>query len=365
MASYDKVGAMKRPSEELRKLLDAHQGWEDLLVTSINQARKTALAAGMERAETWPVDLDSYCDYIDRSARLIPFQDYPRETFNTLATFYWLIDQPTGRQLQQSNEFNQWMNDFAAAWGSFLNTPESAAGIDTFKQDPAYAVWQYVEPPGGWKCFNEFFARQMKPGLRPVAGIKCDTIVTSPADCTFKSKTKISDTNKVTFKYTHTYSILELLEGSPYKDRFHGGLFTHSFLGPSDYHRFHAPVRGTVLECRSIVGRVYLDVVINEDGEFDAPDKARDGYEFKQARGLIIFDSPVGLVAVLPIGMAQVSSVNMIAQEGAYLRKGDEFGYFMFGGSDIIVLFEAGSGIEWTAAPGVHTNVGVAVAEKL
>lgn len=54
-------------------------------------------------------------------------------------------------------------------------------------------------------------------------------------------------------------------------------------------------------------------------------------------------DSPfgdVGVVAVVPIGMAQVSSVNMIYKEGALANKGDEFGFFMFGASDIIVLFE-------------------------
>ena len=50
----------------------------------------------------------------------------------------------------------------------------------------------------------------------------------------------------------------------------------------------------------------------------------------------------VGIVAVIPIGMCQVSSVNMIATKGSNLLKGDEFGYFLFGGSDIIVLFQKG-----------------------
>ena len=94
---------------------------------------------------------------------------------------------------------------------------------------------------------------------------------------------------------------------------------------------------------------------------FDAPDEA--GYEFTQTRGLIVLDSPVGLVAILPIGMAQVSSVNMVAVEGAYLNKGDEFGYFLFGGSDIIMLFEEKSDVVMTAAPGIHYNTGMCVGE--
>jgi phosphatidylserine decarboxylase len=352
------------PSIELRKILADNPGWDSLLLASIKQAKEVALHNGMARAKYWPDDLSSYFDYVDRSWQVIPYQNYPRETFITLCTFYWLIDQPTGRELQEHALFNKWMNNFAKSWGSFLNTPESAKGISTFEKDPAYAMWQYVRPPGGWACFNDFFARQMKPGLRPIAGSRQDSIITSPADCTFMSKAKIDAHSNVTFKHTHTYNIIDLLEGSPYKNHFRGGLYAHSFLGPNDYHRFHAPTRGTVLECRPITGKVFLQVTI-KDGEFNAPDDVDNGYEFCQQRGLIIWDSPVGLVACLPIGMAQVSSVNMNAVVGAYQNKGDEFGYFMFGGSDIILLFEKGSNIEFTAAPGVHTNVGVAVGEAI
>eukprot|EP01113_Clastostelium_recurvatum_P027137 TRINITY_DN32682_c0_g1_i1.p1 TRINITY_DN32682_c0_g1~~TRINITY_DN32682_c0_g1_i1.p1 ORF type:complete len:170 (-),score=48.50 TRINITY_DN32682_c0_g1_i1:23-481(-) len=70
---------------------------------------------------------------------------------------------------------------------------------------------------------------------------------------------------------------------------------------------------------------------------FDAGDNT--GYQFAQARGLCVLDTGRGLVAILPIGMAQVSSVVMTAKEGAVLAKGEEFGYFQFGGSDHIVLY--------------------------
>jgi phosphatidylserine decarboxylase precursor len=355
----------KNPADELKHLLEAHPEWGQLLLDSLKEAKEIALRRGMERARNWPDTIEKYLAFIDKSAKLVPHQDYPRETFNTLATFYWLLDQPSGRKLQESDEFNEWMHDFARAWGSFLDTPESAAGIPSFEKDPAYAVWQYMPNPSGWLTFNQFFAREMRQGLRPIAGINNDDIVVSPADSTFKEKFHIDADSRVTIKHTHTYSVLDLLEDSPYKADFHGGLFAHAFLGPSDYHRFRAPVRGTVLECRAITGRVYLDVQINSEGEFEAADSAGDGYEFTQERGLIVFDSPVGLVACLPIGMAQVSSVNMTAVEGAYLRKGEEFGYFAFGGSDIILLFQEGSGIEYTAAPGVHTNCGMVVAQRL
>jgi phosphatidylserine decarboxylase len=66
-----------------------------------------------------------------------------------------------------------------------------------------------------------------------------------------------------------------------------------------------------------------------------------DTYQFNQERGLVVVDSPeLGLVAVLPIGMSYVSSVNLTPELGATLQKGEEFGYFLFGGSDIVVVFQ-------------------------
>ena len=96
-----------------------------------------------------------------------------------------------------------------------------------------------------------------------------DRIIVSPADSCFKWKCPIDNEDEITVKYTHKYKIIDLLDGSPYQVCFKGGLFMHSFLGPYDYHRFRAPVRGTVLECRAIQQDVYLDVRI-KDGKFEA-----------------------------------------------------------------------------------------------
>jgi phosphatidylserine decarboxylase precursor len=385
--------------EELKALLNAHkqEGWSKLLEASLKEA--CAKAKSELNPEEWehftrnpgssavliPNTLQNYYDYLDFIVKWPPTeQDYTKEVYFQLCKFYWLLDQPTGRELQDmkeegrkepGNEFTDWMVDFADDWGNYLNTPESLTrdSLLSFYAETEYNLWEYVGydenypditfPSKTWMSFNQFFAREVKPGLRPVAGMFDDRIIVSPADCTFQEKLHIDDHSEITVKYTHKYNIQQLLEGSPYQNRFRDGLFMHSFLGPNDYHRFHAPVRGTVLESRSIQEEVYLDVTINSDGTFDAPDGT--GYQFKQTRGLIIFDSPIGLVAVLPIGMAQVSSVNMTAVVGAYLNKGDEFGYFQFGGSDIILLFEADSGVEVTAAPGIHTNVGICIAEAI
>jgi phosphatidylserine decarboxylase len=55
--------------------------------------------------------------------------------------------------------------------------------------------------------------------------------------------------------------------------------------------------------------------------------------------------------------------VVMTAEVGVTLRKGEEIAYFQFGGSDIIVLFEAKSNISFTAQPGVHYKTGTKIGE--
>ena len=217
-----------------------------------------------------------------------------------------------------------------------------------------------------------FFARYTKPGYRPIADIADSRIITAPADATFDGQWEVNSNTGVDIKGIY-WNIEELLQDSPYASAFKGGHWTHSFLNTTDYHRQHAPVAGTILEARVIQGTVYLQVTAepipgDPDGKtqlvgkrvFGAPDDP--GYEFMQTRGLFVIDSPIGLVAVLPMGMAQVSSIVPTAEVGRTLRKGEEISYFQFGGSDIVMVFQEKSNITFTAQPGVHYKVGTQLA---
>lgn len=150
-----------------------------------------------------------------------------------LCKFYWLIDQPPGRELQKHDDFNLWMRNFAIQWGEFCDTTDSLTpeSLQTFIDDPVYRMEDYMPNPSGWLTFNQLFAREIKPGLRPVAGLTNDKVITSPADSVFKEKFPIDDHNEVTMKLTHKYKILDLLEGSPYREEFRNGIFMHAFLG--------------------------------------------------------------------------------------------------------------------------------------
>jgi phosphatidylserine decarboxylase len=326
--------------EELIALLKSRPDLAEALNESIAKAERPGVAA-----------FPQYCDFLDQMVTLIPTD---RNLISVINKFFYLIDLSPGGVLQKDPSFQEWTRKFAEDWGTFLDTPESARGISGFFSDPSYHIGDYCVAPSGWLTFNQFFARQVRPGKRPVDGPRDDGVVVSAADSVYQGQWPIKDDSKITVKGL-TWSVIALLDGSPYQDRFRGGTFTHSFLNVNDYHRYHVPVGGVVKEIRKIPGRVTLDVIKKPDGSLDVVDGT--GYQFTQDRGLIVIDSPLGLVAVLPIGMAQVSSVTLTAEVGATLTKGEEFGFFAFGGSDIVTLFEAGK-VRLDAKVGTHYNQG-------
>lgn len=371
MASYHAV------VEDLVKLI-AENHWEGAFAEAIKRAQEknVPLIKGI-------TNLRQYLEWINAFLEWIPSENSSgTNVYNHLCAFYFIVDQEPVLSLQNKvvphdraeplTPFSRWLVAYANEMGKFLDTPASLTEESerSFYNSPGYNMKEYLRPHGGWKTFNQFFARLTKPGYRPVAAVADPSVVVSPADSTFAGQWEIRPDSGVTVKTLH-WKISELLEGSPYKDRFANGLFMHAFLSPTDYHRQHAPVGGRVLEARVIPGQVYLEVEAVPDGKgghhlrprraFDAPDNA--GYQFAQARGLIVLETPIGLVAVLPIGMCQVSSVIVTAEVGVTVRKGEELSYFQFGGSDIIVLFEAASNVSFTALPGVHHKMGTKIAQ--
>ncbi|KAJ6438784.1 phosphatidylserine decarboxylase [Purpureocillium lavendulum] len=336
-------------------------------------------------------DARSFLEFANDLLKWIPHENFAgKDIYDILCVFYFVLGQEPLGELQTPIEPDQvgqpltwlssWVVVYAQLIGLFMDTTASLTpeSLQTFKDSPPYNYDEALEPPGGFRTFNEFFSRHLKPGARPIASPDDDKVIVYPADCTYdnslddQSIVSIQSGGVVVIKNL-PWTISSLLQGSEFANDFDGGVWMHAFLNTYNYHRQHAPVSGTVLEAKNIQGAAYLEVnakcqPIRIMCGPDAPDSP--GYQFLQMRGMVVIDNPVlGKVAVLPIGMAQVSSVKLTVKKGDVLKKGDEISCFLFGGSDIICVFQAKAGLSvnsFVPSPGhTYSKVGTVLARAV
>jgi phosphatidylserine decarboxylase len=194
--------------------------------------------------------------------------------------------------------------------------------------------------------------------MRPIASPDDPAVVVSPADSVPQGVWAIDNNSRIRVegglkvKLATYYRIEDLLgKDSQYKYSFANGILTHTFLNVNDYHRYHFAVGGTIKEVKVIPQNVALEVAwSSEQGKYIPIDST--GWQFSQTRGCVIVDTgKYGLVALIPMGMAQVSSVNFEdnVKVGSTHKKGNMLGNFFFGGSDFVMLFQTKAGFELTA----------------
>lgn len=358
--------------EKLREVLDKDPRLADLLERSLVKAREWAerdLHPALFEALEWPTNIGQYEQYLKSFVRWVPHESsgkawqnekrQAQEVSDRMSHFYFLVDQgDDGEAPQDSDVFREWLTDFAVAWGDFLDSPESFSPdvLQSYIDNaPEYRIQESLvdgkpNAPSGWLTSNQFIARELNGGLRPITEPASNLVITSPADCSYQHTYGIdADSNipATTVKNEKYGNIKQLIEGSQYSESFANGTFVHYMLPVHAYHRYHLPVGGLVKESFRINGKVFMQVGI-EDHELQASDSATTGYEFSQTRGVVTIDTSqsdagdLGVVAVIPVGMAHVSSVTLTSVAGKHMAKGEEFGYFQFGGSDIIILFQEG-----------------------
>ncbi|KAH7161076.1 phosphatidylserine decarboxylase-domain-containing protein [Dactylonectria macrodidyma] len=312
-------------------------------------------------------DAFSFIDFANDLLKWTPHENFEgKDIYDIICMFYFVLDQEPLHELQTPIHPNQagqpltwlssWIVVYAQLIGLFMDTPASitAQSLQSFKDSPKYKFHEALVPPGGFRTFNEFFSRHLKPGMRPIEVPHDDRVIVYPADCTYDNSVEKQsivsvEAGGIVYIKNLPWTIGSLLQGSEYARDFEGGIWMHAFLNTFNYHRQHAPVAGTVIEAKNIQGAAYLEVnkkcqPIRVMCGPDAPDSP--GYQFLQTRGMVVIENPVlGKVAVLPIGMAQVSSVKLTVKKGDVLKKGDEISYFQFGGSDVICVFQGKAGL--------------------
>ncbi|KAF7971904.1 hypothetical protein HWV62_19467 [Athelia sp. TMB] len=224
--------------------------------------------------------------------------------------------------------------------GLKYDDPASARDIKPFIDFHRLKIEEIRDPIESFKTFNEFFYRKLKPEARPVEEPDNPHRIVSGADCRLMTFESVSEATRLWIK-GREFTIARLV-GDTYKgqvERYNGGAVAVFRLAPQDYHRFHSPVDGTIGNMTYIPGEYYT---VNPQ----AIRTTLDVYG-ENVRKIVPIDSPVfGRVMAVCVGAMMVGSIKTTLNEGDAVARGQEFGYFAFGGSTIVLLFEKGS-VEW------------------
>ncbi|KAK0616063.1 phosphatidylserine decarboxylase-domain-containing protein [Bombardia bombarda] len=222
--------------------------------------------------------------------------------------------------------------------GKKFDDPASKAEIQKFIEFHGLDMSEVLLPMSEFKNFNQFFYRALKPDARPCSAPENPRIIVSPADCRSVVFNRIDVATKVWVK-GREFSIQRLL-GDAYPEDVSryasgGGGLGIFRLAPQDYHRFHIPVDGIMREPRTIAGEYYT---VNPM----AIRSALDVYG-ENVRVIVPIDSPTfGRVMVICVGAMMVGSTVITRKDGEEVKRAEELGYFKFGGSTIVLLFEPG-----------------------
>ena len=220
--------------------------------------------------------------------------------------------------------------------GKKFDDPASAREIRGFINFHQLDMSEVLKPIEDFKNFNEFFYRELKPEARPCSAPNNPKIIVSPADCRSVAFNTVDEATRIWVK-GRDFSIAHLLGGAYPEDvkRFVGGSLGIFRLAPQDYHRFHIPVDGILDKPKKIDGEYYT---VNPM----AIRSALDVYG-ENIRVCVPINSVAhGRVMVVCVGAMMVGSTVITRKEGEEVKRAEELGYFKFGGSTVLLLFEPG-----------------------
>ncbi len=284
-------------------------------------------------------------DFVSFFEEWLVHNPLPEAPGKYIRPFDELVNSGAGDILFNNNVFSSWFIEFVNARGQYLKTKASGATLDKWMAYPDVHIEDYVVPEKGFVSFNDFFLRKLKEGARPLGGKGIPSVIVSPADGSIcEIYAKGLDSN---FKVKRdVINVRQTLNNSSYAERFIGGKVFDILLWFTDYHHFHAPVSGKIVEIGEYAGSYNYDFA-NVDWYRELARHKRTCY--------IIDSRKFGLVAMIPVGFWGVGSIINEVQTGDYVEKGQEMGHFGYGGSSILLVFEPGA-VEMSLPVPVRTS---------
>jgi phosphatidylserine decarboxylase len=239
----------------------------------------------------------------------------------------WIYGSWTGK-LALETVAKRWF--FSRFYGWRMDRPGSREKVLPFLDRYGVNPEEFELPVQGFRTFNEFFYRRLKAESRPISNEPNSVVF--PADGRHFGYPTISKMNGIWVK-GENLSLSELLGDESLAAKYEDGSMVISRLCPLDYHRFHFPCDGLVSASRELPGPLYS---VN-------PIALKDNIRImcRNRRWITSLDlGSFGTVLIIPVGATCVGATEMTYKPEKQIQKGDEMGFFKFGGSSIITLFE-------------------------
>lgn len=213
--------------------------------------------------------------------------------------------------------------------GQWYDSPFSTGKIDTVIRELCIDTDEFAEPRESYRSFNAFFTRKLKSGARPYN--PDPGVLVSPADGRALVFPAIDENTFAPVK-GRGFDIRKMLPG--HADKFAKGALAIVRLCPADYHRYHFPCAGDIIEYRCMAGALHSVNPIALASGADVFGENKRCYT-------LIATEHAGTICFMEIGAFGVGGI-VNSRCSGHIEKMDEKGYFKFGGSSIVLLFEPG-----------------------
>lgn len=241
----------------------------------------------------------------------------------------WAYERPLGglalHALVKRAMFSRW-------YGWRMDRPASRSKVEPFIRDYALDASEFADAPDSYRTFNDFFYRKLQPEARPI----CSEVssVAFPADGRHLAFANIEEATTFYAK-GQKMDLSRLLEDEALAKQYRGGALVISRLCPVDYHRYHFPIDCVPEAPRLINGPLFSVSPIAL--------RLRLAYLWENKRVLTVLKRDSGAQALmLEIGATCVGGIHQSFVAGHPVNKGQEKGWFSFGGSMTMVLFPPG-----------------------
>ena len=283
------------------------------------------------------------------------FNDTGLVGFPINAIFDWSMATSAGFAAFLDDRVNAQLKKILDEWGTFLKSSDSTSvlsddpktgwfGAAAQKKMPNFAEEFQCDPSAphyGFTSWDDFFTRQFREGVRPIADPGNDSVIANACESApFRVAENVQRRDEFWVK-GQPYSLEHMLDHDDLLDQFVGGTVYQAFLSALSYHRWHSPVSGRVVKAYVKNGTYYSETpAVGFDPS--APNGSQGYITEVAARGFIFIeaDNPdIGLMCIMPVGMAEVSTCDITVYEGQRVEKGQELGMFHFGGSTHCLFF--------------------------